>query len=82
MKGSRPIIDMTYHKDILIILAVAFILSLSGFVIDLHERVPDIMVNIFEILMMTGIIFGAIAFVCFPLKFIATIFSKPEQRGT
>jgi len=71
---------MTYRRDILIIFVLAFIFSLTGFVLDLNERVPDIRVNIFEILMMTGMIFGAIAFAYFPLKFVATKFNRMQGQ--
>jgi hypothetical protein len=46
---------MKYLKKNLLI--VSFILSMIGFIIDLRERVPNVWINIFEIIMMTGIIF-------------------------
>jgi len=48
---------MKYLKTIKNLLIVSFILSMIGFIIDLRERVPNVWINIFEIIMMTGIIF-------------------------
>ena len=48
---------MKYLKTIKNLLIVSFILSMIGFILDLRERVPNVWVNIFEIIMMTGIIF-------------------------
>ena len=46
---------------------LSFLLSLTGFVLDLNERVPDIKTNVFEIVMMTGLCYGIISFFYFPL---------------
>jgi hypothetical protein len=48
---------MKYLKIKKNLLIVSFILSMIGFIIDLRERVPNVWINIFEIIMMTGIIF-------------------------
>jgi hypothetical protein len=48
---------MKYLKTKKNLLIVSFILSMIGFIIDLRERVPNVWINIFEIIMMTGIIF-------------------------
>ena len=61
---------MKNSKDTLIIVAISVVLSFTGFVLDLNERVPDIKTNIFEITMMAGVIFGVIAIFYFPIKFI------------
>lgn len=41
----------------------AFFLSVMGFFIDWHERVPNVWVNLREILMITLILFGVFSFV-------------------
>jgi hypothetical protein len=61
---------MKIKKHLLVILTIAFTLSITGFIIDLNERVQDINTNIFEIMMMTGVIFVLISVFYFPLKFI------------
>ena len=67
---------MKHKKDILVIVAISVILSITGFILDLNERVQDIKTNIFEIFMMTGVIFGIIAIFYFPIKIIISKFSK------
>lgn len=61
---------MKNSKDTLVIVAISVVLSITGFVLDLNERVPDIKTNIFEITMMAGVSFGVIAIIYFPIKFI------------
>ena len=40
---------------------LSFLLSMTGFILDLNERVPDIKTNVFEIVMMTGLCYGIIS---------------------
>jgi hypothetical protein len=61
---------MSIKKDIIVIVAISLILSITGFVLDLNERVPDILTNIFEILMMAGFILVAISIFYFPIKLL------------
>ena len=49
---------------------LSFLLSLTGFVLDLNERVPDIKTNVFEIVMMTGLCYGIISFFYFPFSLL------------
>ena len=49
---------------------LSFILSLTGFVLDLNERVPDIKTNVFEIVMMTGLCYGIISIFYFPISLL------------
>ncbi len=67
---------MKNNKDILVIVAVSVILSITGFILDLNERVPDIKTNIFEIIMMAGVMFGIISIFYFPIKFIVNKFRR------
>lgn len=48
---------MNHQKNLIKIVLFSFCLSLFGFFIDSDQRVLDIGVNIFEIIMMTSIIF-------------------------
>jgi len=61
---------MKIYKDLLIIGAISLILSITGFILDLNERVPDITTNIFETAMMAGVIFVIISVFYFPIKLI------------
>ena len=49
---------------------LSFLLSLTGFVLDLNERVPDIKTNVFEIVMMTGLCYGIISILNFPISLL------------
>ncbi len=50
---------MKHAKSFLLILIFSAIISISGFIIDLDERYPDILVNIKDVLVMTALIFSA-----------------------
>lgn len=61
-----------YHKrDFIIIGIVSIILAVTGFILDLSERDPSIVTNIFETLLMAGLIFCAITIFYFPIKLLA-----------
>ena len=47
----------TMHKRPLLLLGLAFIISIMGWVLDLHEFNGDYVLSLFEVLMMTGIVF-------------------------
>ncbi len=47
----------SHINNVTIIAITSLVLSIIGFVLDLHERVQDVKVNVFEILMVTAIIF-------------------------
>lgn len=61
---------MVSKKDFIVIGIVSILLSVTGFILDLNERVPDIKTNVFEIFMMTGIIYGIISIFYFPIKLL------------
>lgn len=48
---------MKHAKALIVIAITSLALSILGFIIDLGERVQNILTNIFEVLVMTGIIF-------------------------
>ncbi|WP_235298228.1 hypothetical protein [Portibacter marinus] len=45
------------------LILIAFALALIGFILDMHERVENIAVNVFDILLMTVIIFSILSLV-------------------
>jgi hypothetical protein len=55
-------------KDFIRIAILSLLLSLTGFVLDLNERVPAIKTNIFEIVMMAAFCFGIISVFYFPIR--------------
>ena len=59
---------MATKKDFIRIGILSFLLSMTGFVLDLDERVPDIKTNVFEIIMMTGLCYGIISIFYFPIS--------------
>jgi hypothetical protein len=67
---------MKIKKEILIIISISFLLSIFGFILDLNERVQNIWINIYEIVMMTGIIFCALAIIFFSLKFMIILLRR------
>jgi len=60
---------MKNNKDVLVIVIISVFLSITGFIVDLNERVPDLKTNIFEIIM-AGLMFGVISIFYFPVKFV------------
>jgi len=52
---------MKNTKPFLLILIFSAVFSAIGFIVDLDERYPDIMVNIKDVLVMTALIFSAVS---------------------
>jgi hypothetical protein len=67
---------MKIKKEILIIISISFLLSIFGFILDLNERVQNIWINIYEIGMMTVIIFCALATIFYSLKFMIILLRR------
>ena len=61
---------MVTKKAFLRIGVLSFLLSLTGFILDLDERVPDIKAYVFEIVIMTGLCYGIISFFYFPFSLL------------
>ena len=61
---------MATKKDFIRIGILSFLLSMTGFVLDLDERVPDIKTNVFEVVMMTGLCYGIISVFYFPISLL------------
>lgn len=49
---------MKHKRNLIIIMLISLAISIIRFVLDSGERVPNVAVNIFEITVMTIIIFG------------------------
>jgi hypothetical protein len=62
---------MVTKKDFFRIGILSLLLSITGFILDLNERVPDIKTNVFEVVMMTSICYGIISVFYFPMKLIS-----------
>jgi hypothetical protein len=69
-------LTMNYLKLLRNLLIVSFSISIIGFIIDLGERVPNVWINIFEIIMMTGIIFTVFTSIYLLTKIITKIFQR------
>ncbi len=61
---------MATKKDFIRIGVLSLLLSMTGFILDLDERVQDIKSNVFEIVMMTGLCYGIISVFYFPISFL------------
>jgi hypothetical protein len=69
---------MINKKDIIIIGIISILLSVIGFILDLNERIPNILLNIYEMLIMSAIIFILISIIYFPVKLIIYKFIKSK----
>lgn len=69
---------MINKKDILIIGIISILLTVIGFILDLNERIPNILLNIYEMLIMSAIIFIMISIIYFPVKLIIYKFIKSK----
>ena len=61
---------MVTRKDFFRIGILSLLLSITGFILDLNERVPDIKTNVFEVLMMTAVCYGIISIFYFPISLL------------
>jgi hypothetical protein len=59
---------MVSKKDFIRIGVLSLLLAMTGFILDLNERVPDVKTNIFEVVMMTGLCYTIISVFYFPIK--------------
>jgi hypothetical protein len=70
---------MVHKKDFIVIGIISILLSVTGFILDLNERVQDIKTTIFEILMMTVLIYGMISIFYFPIKLLKNKLGKQKS---
>jgi len=61
---------MVTRKDFFRIGILSLLLSITDFILDLNERVPDIKTNVFEVLMMTAVCYGIISIFYFPISLL------------
>ena len=69
---------MINKKDIIIIGIISILLKVIGFILDLNERIPNILLNTYEVLFMSAIIFIMISIIYFPVKLIIYKFIKSK----
>lgn len=69
---------MINKKDIIIIGIISILLTVIGFILDLNERIPNILLNIYEVLFMSAIIFIMISIIYLPVKLIIYKFIKSK----
>jgi hypothetical protein len=70
---------MVRKKDFIVIGLISILLSMTGFILDLNERGQDIKSTIFEILMMTVLIYGMISIFYFPIKLLKNKLGKQKS---
>ena len=59
---------MATKKDLIRIGIVSLLMSMTGFILDQDERVLDVKTNVFEIVIMTGLCYGIISVIYFPIS--------------
>ena len=64
--------------DFIIIGIISILLTVIGFILDLNERIPNILLNTYEVLFMSAIIFIIISIIYFPVKLIIYKFIKSK----
>jgi hypothetical protein len=69
---------MINKKDIIIIGIISILLTVIGFILDFNERIPNILLNIYEVLFMSAIIFIMISIIYLPVKLIIYKFIKSK----
>lgn len=70
---------MTPKKDLIRIGILSLLMSMTGFILDQDERVPDIKTNVFEVLMMTGLCYGIISIFYFPISLLIHKLAKQKS---
>jgi len=61
---------MNFKKSIIIIGIVALLISLFGFFIDTDIREQNLLLNLFEILMMTIVVATILSVIFYPVNFL------------
>jgi len=70
---------MKNAKPFLLILIFSAIISILGFIVDMDERYPDIMVNIKDVLLMTALIFSAVSILYLIYLLFAGLVAKKQH---
>jgi hypothetical protein len=69
---------MIHKKDFLVIGILSILISMTGFILDINERVQNLKTNFFEIIMMAVLIYGVIFIPYFTIKLLSNKFGKPK----
>lgn len=70
---------MVHKKEIISIAVISIAIAIIGFVMDLNERVPNIITNSMETLILSCLIFAVFAMFYFPIKFV--VFKLRKQKA-
>jgi len=70
---------MKHAKPFMLILMFSALISILGFIFDMDERYPDIMVNTKDVLVMTALIFSAVSILYLIYLLFDRLFSKKLQ---
>jgi len=71
----------SHINNIKLIAIASIILTILGFVLDLHKSVQDVQVNLFEVLMVTAIIFSVLCtlYIFITIAFKLVLTRKPVK---
>lgn len=72
---------MNHKKNLVLLLVLAFSLSVFGFILDLGERVPNIATNVIEITIMAVLMFGLFCLLYSIAVLAGSIFNKKTSRN-
>lgn len=61
---------MMKKKQLLAILSLSILLSVTGYILDYKERVDDVLLNVFEITMMSILIFAVMTALYFAIHYL------------
>jgi Kef-type K+ transport system membrane component KefB len=67
---------MIHKKDFLVIGILSILISMTGFILDINERVQNLKTNDFEIIMMAGLIYGVIFIPYYAIKLLTKRLGK------
>jgi hypothetical protein len=70
---------MKKAKSFMLILMFSAFISILGFIFDMDERYPDIMVNIKDVLLMTALIFSAVSILYLIYLLFAGLVAKKQH---
>lgn len=70
---------MLSKKEIISIAVISIAIAIIGFVLDVNERVPNILTNIMETLILSCLIFAVFAMFYIPIKFV--VYKLRKQKA-
>lgn len=70
---------MLTKKELISIAVISIAIAVIGFVLDVNERVPNILTNIMETLILSCLVFAVVTMVYIPIKLI--VFKLRKQKA-